>query len=42
MPCDPRYTTLDRSAKLVFLAISGRFRWLEPMIFESRDNFDAL
>ena len=25
MPCDPRYRTLEGSAKLVFLAISNRF-----------------
>ena len=28
MPCDPRYTTLAASSKLVILSISGRFRGL--------------
>ena len=42
MLCDPRYTTLERSAKLVFSAISGRFRGLLPTIFEYREDFDAL
>ena len=36
MPWDPRYTTLERSAKLMFSAISGRFHGLYPMIFGSR------
>ena len=42
MPCDPRYTTVEGLAKLVFSAISGRFRGLKPMIFGSREDFDAL
>ena len=42
MPCEPWYTTVEGSAKLVFLAISGRFRGLEPTIFGSREDFDAL
>ena len=42
MPRDPRYTTLERSAKPEFSSISGRFRGLKPMIFESREDFDAL
>ena len=28
MPCDPRYTTIEASTKLVILAIFGRFRGL--------------
>ena len=42
MPFDPRYTTLEGSAKLVISAISGRFRGLYPMISESREDFDAM
>ena len=42
MPYDPWSTTLAGSAKLVFSAISGRFRGLEPMIFESWEDFEAL
>ena len=41
-PVTPRYTTLERSAKLVFSAISGRFRGLYPMISESWEDFDAM
>ena len=42
MPCDPRYTTLEGLAKLVFSVISGRFRGLYTMIFGSWEDFDAL
>ena len=42
MPCDPKYTTIEGSAKLVFSSISGCFRGLEPTIFGSREDFDAL
>ena len=42
MTCHPRYTTLAASAKLVISSISGRFRGLYPMIFGSREDFDAL
>ena len=39
MPYDTWFTTLAGLAKLVFSAISGRFR---PMIVESRQDFDDL
>ena len=42
MPYDPVYTTLVGSAKLVISSISGCFRGLEPTIFGSREEFDAL
>ena len=42
MPCDPRYTTLAGSAKLVISAISGRLRGLQPTIYRSWEDFDAL
>ena len=32
MPCDPRYTTIEASEKLVISAIFGRFRALPPTI----------
>ena len=32
MPCDPLYTTIEASEKLVISAIFGRFRGLEPTI----------
>ena len=41
MPCDPRYTTLTASSKLVISGISGRFRGLQSMVFGSREDFDA-
>ena len=42
MPGEPRYTTLEGSAKLVFSAISGRFRGFIIHDFRARDDSDAL
>ena len=41
MACDPRYTTLALTSKLLFLGISGRFRVLQSMVFGSREDFDT-
>ena len=42
MPCDPKYTTIEGSAKLVFSAISRLFSWVITHDFESQEDFDAL
>ena len=42
MPCDPVYTNLAGSAKLVISTIPGCFHGLELTIFGSREDFDAL
>ena len=42
MPCDPRYTTLAASPKLVISGISGRFRGLWSTIFGYRVDFNDM
>ena len=39
MPCDPRYTTVEGLAKLVFSAISGHFRWVRTHDFRVPGGF---